>query len=554
MSSNVLDDVLFQAFAEASENVYIYATDMKSGLTRWSHTAVDFFDLPGEYMEDVLHNWVERIHPDDANLYLQDIEAVFRGESSVHRCCYRIKNKYGEYVWIECRGSIQRDDAGNQVFAGMLTRLDTQSIYDPLTGLKTKNQLYSVDFEHQKGIVAIFGIDFFNKIISIYGYDSGDKILIQLGQSFLEMMGTANNVFRFGGDEFIFILPDGTKEQMRQLYDRITEKTGKIVIENGQCVSLSFSAVAMEYPISADSTDDIIYKLVFTLDKVKKYDRGTLSFYTQEILNIQKRNQKLKQELRQSIDNNFQGFELYYQPWMNKDGSEIVGCEALLRWKGETIQDSYPAEFIPILEESDDILDVGRFVMREAIRQQKLWDEKYGSLLVSFNVSYSQFLAENYVEEIEATAKEFSVDPRNMVIELTESCSVQAPETLANVFRRLKKLGFNIALDDFGTGYSSLQMLKLLPADSIKIEHTFVRELSAEGHDVDFAIIKSILFLCNELGQSVVVEGVENAEVEAIIRQMNVGFLQGYYYSMPVCRDEFEKLVEEYQESKAVQA
>lgn len=552
--SNILNDLLFQAFAEASEYVYIFATDMQTGLSRWSRSAIDFFGMPGEYMEDALSIWLEHVHPDDLQMYLSDIELVFSGASTVHSIQYRAKTRYGDYVWVECRGSVQSDDEGNKVFAGMITRLDCQSIYDPLTGLKTKNQFYAMDFENKKGIIAILGIDFFKKIISTYGYDNGDKILIQLGKVFLELVGTANTVFRFAGDEFIFVLPEGTKEQMRTLYDRISEKAGKLLLGNGQRVTLSFSAAAMEYPISEDSRDDLIYKLVLSLDKVKRQNRGNLSFYTKEVFDLQKRNQKLKQELKRSIANNFRGFELFYQPWMNKDGTKIVGCEALLRWKGETITDSYPGEFIPILEETDDILEVGRFVMREAMRQQKLWEERYGNFIVSFNVSYGQFLEDHYVEEVEKAVKEFGVDPHNIVIELTESCSVQSPATLANVFAELKDLGFNIALDDFGTGYSSLEMLKLLPADSIKIEHTFVRELSAEGHDVDFAIIKSILYLCSELGQSVVVEGVENAEVESIIRQMNVGFLQGYYYSKPVCRADFEKLVDGYLERETVQA
>lgn len=544
--SSILDDLLFQAFAEASEYVYIYALDMQTGVSRWSQSGVDFFGLPGQYMSNASELWVEHIHPDDREIYLNDINSVFSGKSNVHSCQYRARNVYGDYVWVECRGSVQSDAEGRRVFAGMITRLDCQSIYDPLTGLKTKNQFYAMDFENSKGIVAIMGIDFFKRIISTYGYDNGDTILVELGKKLVELTGSVNTVFRFAGDEFIFVLPDGTREQMQLLYDKISSEAGSLTLGNGQRVSLSFSAAAMEYPIPNDSRDDLIYKLVISLDKVKKQNRGDLSFYSKEVFDVQKRNQKLKQELKKSIADNFSGFELYYQPWMNQDGSKIVGCEALLRWKGETIKDSYPGEFIPILEETDDILEVGRFVMREAMRQQKQWEDKFGNFIVSFNVSYRQFLAEDYVDEIKKAVEEFCINPKNMVIELTESCSVQSPETLATVFGELKELGFNIALDDFGTGYSSLKLLKLLPADSIKIEHTFVRELAAEGHDVDFAIIKSILYLCNELGQSVVVEGVENAEVESIIREMNVGFLQGYYYSKPICREDFEKLVDDY--------
>lgn len=544
MNNDILNSTLYQAFAEASEYVYVYALNMNTGMSRWAKNAIDYFDLPGEYMQNAEKIWLEHIHPDDRDAYLEDIMPVVEGKCSRHCCQYRAKNRFGKYVWLECRGSVKKGENGEHIFAGIMTRLDCQSAYDQLTGLKNKNQFYGMELDDKIGAMAMVDVDHFKKFIKTYGYDKGDTLLVELGKIFAELVGSDKHVFRFSNDEFLFVLPGAGAAEMKDFFREITVRAGHIDVGLENKVKIDFSASAIIYPMGDDTRDDMIYKLLMVLDKVKKNHRGSILFYSQDLFEKERRISKIKKELRESIEDDFRGFELYYQPWMDKDGQRIVGCEALLRWKGKEIKDSYPGEFIPILEETNDILEVGRFVMREAMKRQREWSEKYGKFIVSFNVSYEQFLEPDYVKTVADTAKEFGVDPSRMVIELTESCSVQAPETLANVFAELKELGFHIALDDFGTGYASLEMLKFLPADSVKIEHTFVRELSLEGHAVDFAIIKSIIYLCRELGQSVVVEGVETAEVESIIRAMDVGFLQGYYYSKPICKDDFEALLD----------
>ncbi|MCQ2539182.1 MAG: EAL domain-containing protein [Acetatifactor sp.] len=544
MNNDILNSTLYQAFAEASEYVYVYALNMNTGVSRWAKNAVDYFDLPGEYMQNAEAIWLEHIHPDDREAYLEDIIPVVEGKGSRHCCQYRAKNRFGKYVWLECRGSVKKGENGEHIFAGIMTRLDCQSAYDQLTGLKNKNQFYGMELDDKIGAMAMVDVDYFKKFIKTYGYDKGDTLLVELGKIFAELVGNDKHVFRFSNDEFLFVLPGAGAAEMKDFFREITVRAGHIDVGLENKVKIDFSASAIIYPMGDDTRDDMIYKLLMVLDKVKKNHRGSILFYSQDLFEKERRISKIKKELRESIEDGFRGFELYYQPWMDKDGKKIVGCEALLRWKGKEIKDSYPGEFIPILEETNDILEVGRFVMREAMKRQREWSEKYGKFIVSFNVSYEQFLEPDYVKTVADTAKEFGVDPSRMVIELTESCSVQAPETLANVFAELKELGFHIALDDFGTGYASLEMLKLLPADSVKIEHTFVRELSLDGHAVDFAIIKSIIYLCRELGQKVVVEGIETAEVESIIREMDVGFLQGYYYSKPICKDDFEALLD----------
>ena len=184
-------------------------------------------------------------------------------------------------------------------------------------------------------------------------------------------------------------------------------------------------------------------------------------------------------------------------------------------------------------------------MMEHAIRQQAEWRARYGELQVSFNVSYQQLLDDTFEERTIACAKKYGVNPNYIIIELTESCQVEAPKELAAMFGRLREQGFKIALDDFGTAYASMEMLKWLPVDFIKVEHSFIRELAQPGHDIDYVIVDSLLEMCRRLGYDSIIEGVEDSKVADIVGALNATLLQGYHYSHPICRGDFEKMLEE---------
>lgn len=550
---SVLKSSLFEAFASASEYVYIYVCDMQTGMSRWSLNSVEYFGLPGEYFENAGEIWgMEHVHPDDREAYFADIGAVFTGESSRHSCQYRAKNRYGEYVWMECKGTAIRDmQGGLAVFAGMMTRLDSQNKYDTLTGLLTGNEFYNYDLTGKKGIAILLGVDDFRQVISIFGYSFGDRILVELARGIAALCGEGQMLYRFTGDEFMLFLPDADRGEAEELFGRIRQTAKEVSLEDGRRVELSVSAGAVEY-FPGGSRDTLINHLELSLEYIKRQQKGRMLFYCQDIEEKHMRMTVLKEDLKRSIKNHFQGFELYFQPWVDGSGSRILGCEALLRWKGEQIQDAGPVEFIPVLEDDGDIVPVGHWVMEQAMKQQKLWQDRYGDFKVSFNVSYQQFLEENYVEELVSMAQKYGIEPSHMVLELTESCKVDNPENLAAVFQALREKGFLIALDDFGTAYASMELLKKLPADCIKIEHSFVRELEKTGHEIDISIIEALLFLCRKLGCKSVVEGVENRGVDEIIRTMDATYLQGYYYSRPICQADFEAMLNENRKQQGV--
>ena len=544
-SKPTLDTMLFDALAKASSTVFFWATDIGAKRSRWSKATVDYFNLPSEYTDDVVGDWTKVVHPDDLQIWLSDAKEVVEGKKARYSCQYRAKNRYGEYVWVENNGYVLNNENGDHVLsAGMITRLDVQNRYDPQTNMLTTYAFYSENFFDGAGTVLMLNVDDFRNVISTYGYSAAKELVGQLGALVKEACNPPMKLYRFGTDEFMIILPGGTKDSTRSLFNRIADAVRMSRVMNGTIIRVSISGAAVMYPEDCVKKDDMVEKLDYSMGYVKKHHPGKMTFYSEQLAREQERKNLLKEDLIQSVQNEFKGFSLFFQPLVEPDTERINGAETLLRWKGEVIQDSYPAEFIDILEETGYIRQVGLWVMEQTFLQKKAWEEKYGNLQLSFNVSYQQFMDQDFAAKVIKKANEIGVDKESVIIELTESCQVKDPESLANVFEELEKEGFKLALDDFGTAYSTMEMLRKLPVDYIKIDHSFVRELADEGHEDDYIIVDELVRLSNRLHHGAIIEGVENQSVVERLKDVNASLLQGYHYSKPVSKDVFEGLLD----------
>ena len=364
------------------------------------------------------------------------------------------------------------------------------------------------------------------------------------GEQIKEICDSSMKLYRFGTDEFMIILPGGTEESTRSLFNRIVDTVRMSRVMNDTIIRVSISGAAVKYPEDCLKKDDMIEKLDYSMGYVKKHQMGKMTFFSERFAKEQERKHLIKEDLINSIQNDFKGFSLFYQPLVEPGTERINGAETLLRWKGEVIQDSFPGEFIDILEETGYIRQVGLWVMEQTLLQKKEWNEVYGNLQLSFNVSYQQFMDLDFADKVIKKADEIGVDKENVIIELTESCQVKDPDSLASVFEKLENEGFKLALDDFGTAYSTMEMLRKLPVDYIKIDHSFVRELADEGHEEDYIIVDELVRLSNRLHHGAIIEGVENSSVVEILKDVNASLLQGYHYSKPVSKADFERLLD----------
>ncbi len=540
MAKSILENELFESFANASDNIYIYVCDMESDLSRWSKNSVEYFNLESEYIEGAGAKWMERIHPDDRASYIKDIDAVFSGASSRHSCQYRAKNKYNDYVWLECKGSvISAEDGHPVVFAGIMTRLDNQNKYDPLTHLLTSYEMQKYDFSVGNGAMLLLGINAFRKINNTNGFLYGNKVLIALSEYLEQIAGKNDRIYRLQGDEFIILSPNGSKAELNKLFKKI----------NNYCMnirglkSFSVSAGLVSYPENGTDFNTLMSNLEHSLEYAKEQKQGLIAEFSDIISQRHNRISRLHEALTQSIHNNFEGFELYFQPILDAKTGRIVECESLLRWKTPEIQDATPYEFIKLLEDSGEIREVGFWVMEEALRHAAMWQKKYENISISFNVSYIQLLDGEFIDKMIAKATELKIDPRFVMVELTESCNADDTEMLSCQFNKLQKLGFKIAMDDFGTEYASFGLLHDVSMDVLKIDQKFVRGLIRDGNKTDMAIIENVVNMCRQLSIQTVAEGVETEEIQDIIRKIGVSYLQGYLYSKPVPAAEFEQMI-----------
>lgn len=544
MAHDILKNELFESFANASDNIYIYVCDMQSDLSRWSKNSVDYFGLEGEYIEEAGPKWMEHIHPDDRAAYLKDIEAVFSGASTRHSCQYRAKNKYGSYVWLECKGSVISDDNGTPlVFAGLMTRLDNQNKYDPLTLLLTGYEMQKYDFTAKKGAILLLGINAFRKINNTNGFLYGNKVLVALSECLEQYADKEDRVYRLQGDEFIILSPNSSKSELNKLFEKVNDYCMNI----RGLKSFSVSAGLVSYPEDGTDFNTLMSNLEHSLEYAKEQKSGWIAEFSEKISQRHLRISRLHEALTQSIHNHFEGFELYFQPILDAKTKKIVECESLLRWKTPEIPDATPYEFIKILEDSGEIREVGFWVMEEALRHAALWQKKYHDISVSFNVSYIQLLDGEFIDKLIAKAKELEVDPRFVMVELTESCNADDTKMLSCQFDKLQKLGFKIAMDDFGTEYASFGLLHDVTMDVLKIDQKFVRGLIREGNMTDMAIIENVVNMCRQLSIQTVAEGIETEEIQDIIRSIGVTYLQGFLYSKPVPASAFERMIEEQQ-------
>lgn len=544
--NEILDHYLFDAFSNASDNIFIYVTDMKTDLSRWSPRAVEYFDLEGEYFYNAKDKWLEHIHPDDRQVYIDDILAVFDGTSAHHNCQYRARNRYGEYIWVECRGSLIIDSEGNpSVFAGLMTRLDNQTKYDAITHLLSGYELMTESYE-RLGALMMIGIDGFRNVNSQHGLMYGNKVLQYLAEVLVEQAPNTK-VFRFQGDEFAVLGHDMTVQDMAAIFRKVYKICGEPNLEK-QIKSFSVSAGIVEFPSNGNSVTDILSRVELSLSFAKENTSSHLAIYSTDIEEKQNRKNKVSEALIHSIKSDFAGFQLYYQPVLSNDGKRVVGCESLLRWNpnNEEIGNCYPDEFIHILEDNGGIIEVGYYVMEQSIKQAAEWQKRYKKFNVSFNVSYLQLEDPLFVPTILDTVEKYNMDTSCVIVELTESVLAADTVMVRNSFELLKKHGIKIALDDFGTGNSSFWLLHNVDIDIVKLDQSFIRGLDNSGKGIDFAIVESVGLMCDRIGCMTVAEGVETNEIWKMISKFEFSGLQGYLFSRPIPVAEFEKLLEEY--------
>ncbi len=540
-------DYLYDALVRSTDD-YIYVCDMKTGAFRYPKSMVEEFGLPGEIVQNAAAVMASKVHEKDKQIFLESNQEIADGRTDSHNVEYRIQNVKGEWVWLRCRGHLERDKAGKPaLFAGIITNLGKKNKVDHVTGLLNK---FECEEEIQRLIqrrpqealgVMLLGMDEFKRVNDLYDRVFGDEVLRATAQRIQTLLPADATLYRLDGDEFCVLLRSGGEEELRRVYDAIHAAFDHQQEYNGQKYHCTLSAGCALYPQDADNYLELNKCASSALDYAKAGGRNRMSFFFRALLERKSRALELTELLRESVEQDFSGFELYYQPQVDARSGSVVGAEALARWRCEKHGPVGPDEFIPLLEGSGLIHTFGRWVIRTAAAACGGWAARIPAFTVSVNLSHLQLAQPDLLPFLQQVVTETGLLPGNMVVELTESCVASNIDTLKERFEQIRSMGIRVAMDDFGTGYSSLGILKKSPADIVKIDRAFVQGIRESAFDATF--IRFIVALCRDVAISVCLEGVETEEEYKIVRDMGVDCIQGYYFGRPVPAAELEERV-----------
>ncbi len=416
--------------------------------------------------------------------------------------------------------------------------------FDALTGLPNLTLLkdriaYAMGMaQRSKSQIALMflDLDHFKNVNDTLGHRIGDELLIQLAQRLKSVLREEDTLSRMGGDEFIFVLPGTDADGAAHVAEKLLEMVAKPYQIRQYELTVTPSVGIAMYP--ADGTDfDRLYQCAdVAMYRAKKDGRNCFRFFTSEMQDRSARRMQLENALRQALMHD--QFELYYQPQISIHDGRLVGAEALLRCQHPELCSVSPAEFIPVAEESGLILEIGQWVLREAVRQAKAWLDQGWELTIAVNLSAIQFRQANLSQKIMDILEEIALPPRYIELELTESVAMEVPMAAIAVMDELHERGLRMSIDDFGTGYSSLSYLRKFKIYKLKIDQSFVRSIFDDPESR--AIVTAIITLADSLGFLTIAEGVETKEQLEFLRMKGCKEVQGYYFSKPLRVPEFE--------------
>lgn len=537
-------NMFFDTLSQCMED-YIFIWDIKNEYFKISSSIFDDFNLNKNVEKNVLQYWPDIVYPDDVDRWKRNIENFLEKKDTIYHIEYRLIDKNGNSVWMSCSGRGEKDESG-QIFLmlGKISNIGKQNKFDNLTGALCRNQFEYRMNEilskkiYETGAIIIMDIDNFKNINEKYGHSFGDEVLKTIIKQITSFICVGSGLYRLDGDEFAFFYPNVSIEEAKEFFNKIQLYTNVHHEINGQKYYCTVSIGVSMYPKDGSTYVDLFRHAYSALDISKICGKNRMTFFTKQIHERKIKIIAMQGALRECIENNFNEFEIYYQPQVDSVTQKIIGAEALIRWHSSIFGEVSPVEFIPLLEESTLIIPVGKWIIDTAVSQCKKWQEFIPDFRMSVNVSYVQMKDTNLKDYIMYCIQKYNLKSDSFVLELTENCWIPDLNFLNHDFENLQKLGFTIAIDDFGTGYSSLNYLKELPVNVIKIERSFVKGIVKDSFEYIF--LESIIKIAHSIHLKVCVEGIEKLEEYHTILPLKPDIIQGFLFGKPMNVKTFE--------------
>ena len=506
---------------------YLFIWDIRNDV-RWFFGDIDaYYDIRVNGSEiNSTPEMMQIIHPADRAAVLASLTEITEGKKDTHNMDYRWINRKGEKVWINCHGNVIRDENNRPyLMIGRVSEESLRHLFNPLTSLWNKTKLredLKTILTTSKGYLMLLEIDGLSAINLSHGREYGNELLKEIAQ-LCENVHGATAAYHINNNSFAIVLNIDREEQVAAVFETIRET----MLE--KC-NITASAVPIDKDLFLDETQ-LLDSVNLTLKKAKDISANRIEFFSVEDLSRKIAELELLEELKQSAENDFEGFELYYQPQIHSGNYEIYGVEALLRYNSRCGGKVFPDAFIPILEQSGLIKDVGLWVLREAAIQCKKWRAFLPQLQISVNFSVIQFEDMHLAEKVLQILNETGLAYDALTIEITESMELHKSERIIDAMKLMRSCGVKFAIDDFGTGYSNLGYLKQLDVDEIKIDRIFVAGIEKDTYN--HKLISNVIEFAKDNAIRTCCEGVESPRELAILEMLLPDAIQGYLFDKP---------------------
>ena len=523
-------------FLDKSTDDYLYLYDFVNGKLYFTDKICEKYPLASAKEGISIEAWQKIVYSRDFDQLSKNIKDIEAGISEDHNMEYRLVDREGNKVWINCRGNVLKDKNGHPAFLmGSISESAVKHMVDTLTGLWNFEK-FTEDMnkspEEEEGHFMVLGIDNFRDINMKNGRTFGNHLLKLISETLENHSDGTMRLYRLDGDQFAVDFLRKTKEEVEDFYRMV-----KAELENYCTVS----AGVVQYSTTDRKNGARVYQYAEnTLNQAKKAGKNMMLFFSSEDYQKNLDKIELQDELRNAVMNGCRGFYLCYQPQIDSKNFSVYGAEALLRFESPTKGVVSPVDFIPLLEQSRLICQVGEWILQTAARQCLEWRNYVPEFHMSVNISYVQLRQEDIAVRILEILDETGLPGNALTLEVTESMQLQDYSYFNKIFYEWKRRGIEIAIDDFGTGYSSLSYLKSIDIDETKIDRCFVTRIQCNAYN--YRLLNNMIELAHGAQIQVCCEGVETEEELAALREMHPDVLQGFLFAKPYKKEEFEKI------------
>lgn len=547
MTQPVLEaSVLFDLFSQSNDG-YAFAGDLHTGAYHWSAQMKELFAFSDED-NTCKEVWTELLYPEDVQLFLGALDDLKSGKCEKICGEYRMRLKDNSCPWAHIEIWCSKVEAPDTVcaVAGIVYLIPEHNKIEKIGRLRDHYDFRtSLDELISHGVVCgalLVGFDDFKRINDLFSYSFGDKVLQEFSYEFLRALPSGAELFRLDGDNFGVIYLAGMKADMISCFECAKKIASQLTVEE-EFVSMTVSGGICLF-INDEADDEyvdgeILYRNVRIAQRsAKSLGKNQVVLYREDLFVQDQFKMRLLEKLRLSIADDFAGFSMKFQPLISAKDGTLHGCEALLRWTHPDFPRIAPSDFIPVLENSGLMFEVGRWIVRRSLAQCAQWLAVMPKFQMNINITSEQFEDPTFGMFIIDALEESGVPPTSITLELTESGKITNTEEVGHAFDFLRGQGLKIAFDDFGTGYASLEIFRVLSADELKIDRSFIDRITYDV--VDQRIVTELINLCHSMDMVICVEGIETKEMDSIVSQLGPELLQGYYYNMPLTAPEFE--------------